>query len=254
VKGNNEQLDLLFLPTTPFGFKYLLVAVDLATNEFDIEQIKNKEPSTILKAYQKMFKRKYIESPKVTVTTDGGNEFKGVFGNWLEDNAIFHRTTIPDRHKQTGNVESLNKQLGRLIIGYLNMKEIESGKTQKNWLGIIDTIRKELNKIRKHGIPADINSFVYPHANPVVKDKKGKESFINPKYKVNDMVYYKSEVPLDGLGRKQPTKQFRTADYRWNKDPKKITKIFYYSPPINYRYQLSGLKNVSYTEAELKPA
>ncbi len=52
------------------------MAVDLATNEFDIEQIKNKEPSTILKACQKMFKRKYIESPKVTVTTDGGNELK----------------------------------------------------------------------------------------------------------------------------------------------------------------------------------
>jgi hypothetical protein len=131
VKGNNQQLDLLFLPTTPFGYKYLLVAVDLATNEFDIEKIKNKEPSTILAAYKKMFKRTYIEKPKATLTTDKGKEFMGEFSEWLNENGIFHRMTLPDRHKQTANVESLNRQLGRLINGYLNNKEIETGKTQK---------------------------------------------------------------------------------------------------------------------------
>ena len=43
----NFMIDILDLPTAPFGFKYLLVCCDIATDEFDIEQMKNK----ILKLY-----------------------------------------------------------------------------------------------------------------------------------------------------------------------------------------------------------
>ena len=38
----NLMADLLFLPTTKKGYKYLLVVVDLATNEFDLEPLKDK--------------------------------------------------------------------------------------------------------------------------------------------------------------------------------------------------------------------
>ena len=37
-------------------------------------------------------------------------------------------------------------------------------------------------------------------------------------------------------------------------EPKTIEEIYYYSPPINYRYKLSDLNNVSYTENQLKKA
>ena len=37
-----------------------------------------------------------------------------------------------------------------------------------------------------------------------------------PKYKVGDLVYYRSEVPLDAFGNKQNTSNFRMGDYRWN--------------------------------------
>jgi len=50
VEDWNMMADLLFLPTAKFGFKYLFCIVDLATDEFDIEPIKNKEPATVLKA------------------------------------------------------------------------------------------------------------------------------------------------------------------------------------------------------------
>jgi len=39
IANYNYMADLLFLPTASFGYKYLLVMVDLATDEFDIEQI-----------------------------------------------------------------------------------------------------------------------------------------------------------------------------------------------------------------------
>ena len=38
--------DTLYLPIAIFGYKYLFVVVDLATNKFDVETIKNKESET----------------------------------------------------------------------------------------------------------------------------------------------------------------------------------------------------------------
>jgi hypothetical protein len=42
--------DLLELPETKKGFKYLLVVVDLATDEFDIEPITNNKSLTVVDA------------------------------------------------------------------------------------------------------------------------------------------------------------------------------------------------------------
>ena len=253
IEGNNQQLDILYLPTSTFGYKYLLVAVDLATDEFDIEPLKTLSASSCLNGYRNMFQRGHIYKPKATVTTDGGSEFKGVFNSWLKENNIFHRVVVPDRHTQTSNVESMNRTLGRLIMGHLNSLEIKKGKPQTSWISIINTIRDKLNKIRKIKVPKDINSYEYPHFDPIVQKGK-KQIYLEPKYKIGDSVYYLSEVPLTALGKKQPTKTFRMGDRKWAMEPKTIEDIYYYSPPVNYRYKLSDLNNVSYTENQLKKA
>jgi hypothetical protein len=251
IEDNNHQLDILHLPTTKFGYKYLLVAVDLATDEFDIEPLKQITSVTCLNAYQNMIQREYIRKPKASVSTDGGPEFKGVFNDWLKKNQLFHKVGIPDRHSQMANVESLNRSLGRLIMGYLNKLELKTGKTQTSWLAIVETIRKQLNKIRKKKVPKNINSYEYPHFDPF-EIKNGKEIYIKAKYKLGDLVYYLSEVPLTALGKKQPTKNFREGDRRYHIEPKKIEEIYFYSKPVHYRYKLTGLNNVSYTEDQLK--
>jgi hypothetical protein len=51
--------DLLELPETKKGFKYLLVVVDLATDEFDIEPMTNNKSLTVVDAMKRIFKRKY---------------------------------------------------------------------------------------------------------------------------------------------------------------------------------------------------
>ncbi len=250
IPNNNQQLDILYLPTTRFGYKYLLTAVDLATNACDFEPLKSKTPLAVLNAYREMNQREYIRRAKVTITTDAGLEFKGVFEHFLTEHNIFHRIGIPDRHKQTGNVENLNKQLGRLINGYLNAIEEKTHVTAKNWLPILFKIRDALNKIRIIKTPSNINSYVYP----VIDGTNSENKFVEPKFKVGDNVYYKSEVPLNALGNKQNTKQFRVGDYRYNKNPKKIVKVLMYPKPVLYRYVLDGLPNVSYVESELRKA
>ena len=53
IANYNFMCDLLFLPTAQMGYKYLLVIVDLASDKFDIEPIKNKDSSTVLNAMKK---------------------------------------------------------------------------------------------------------------------------------------------------------------------------------------------------------
>ena len=242
VEDYNFMADLLMLPETKKKFKYLLVVVDLANNDFDIEPMKNKEPSSTLTALKTMFTRKYIKKPEASIRTDGGSEFKGIFDKYLYDQSIMHKVAEPSRHKQMANVENLNRQLGRLFNGYMNRKEEETGEVYREWDDVLDIVRKELNEF-KH---KDIKD-VYTH-------KYSVPSYEKSKYEVGDLVYHISEVPLSALGHKQPTDKFREGDYRWVLVPRKIVDVLPYPGKVANRYILDTKPNVSYAEYELKPA
>ena len=237
--GYNAMADLLFLPETKTKYKYLLTMVDLWSNRFDMEPLRTKEPKEVLDAMETIFKRKYLKEPKASLRTDNGNEFKGVFHKWLYDHNILQRVSEPYRHQQLSNVENLNKQLGRILNGYMNMMETKSGKPFKEWTDILDTIRKDLNKTRTK---TDLNPYKDVMIPPTLND---------PIYKVGDLVVRKLERPQNALGKNQNTLQFRVGDIRWDvHNPRKIIKIVFY--PNNVRYILDGLPNVSYTNVELK--
>ena len=239
----NMMADLLFLPQTKEGFKYLLVVVDLATDEFDMEPLKNKESVTTLDALKEIFKRQYVHLPKATLATDQGTEFKGVFHKYLYDESVFHKQGLTARHQQVANIESLNRQLGRIFNGYMNTKEQETAKVYKEWTDIIDVVREDLNKYRKKQ-EKDIFTHVYPAINANIKAK----------YKIGDIVHRILEEPKNALGKKQSTSNFRMGDYRYDTIPRKITKIFYYSGQNPIRYMLDTLDNVTYAENELLPS
>jgi hypothetical protein len=188
--GYNEMADLLMLPTTKQGYRYILSVVDIWSNYCDIEPMKTKTASETLKALQKIFKRHYVAQPKASLKTDGGHEFKDVFDKWLKDHHIAHLVNLPDRHSQLANVENLNRQVGRIIMTYLTAKSIELGHDYNEWLSIVPTIRDELNKMKTH--PKDQNPFTYPMGTINVQAPN--------KYKVGDIIYRPLEVPesIDG--------------------------------------------------------
>lgn len=248
------------------GYKYLLVCVDLATDKFDIEPLKTKDPDETLSALKTIWSRPYVKKPYASIRADNGSEFKGSFMNYCYNESILLKFGYPDRHKQQANVERLNRTLAELINGYLNSQEIKTKKKATNWIEILPTIRKELNKIREKD-PSEIKQANFD--NLILKDNIKSEDIgvvdstrplarekhvynqILPKYKVGDEVHVKYEVPHDALGQKQNTKIFRSGDYRLEKEKRRIVKILYYPPPINYRYLVSGRPNVSYVEQEL---
>jgi hypothetical protein len=241
IEDYNFMADLLYLPDDN-GFKYCLVVVDLASDEFDIEQIKDKESSTILKALKTMFERDFIKKPYASIKTDSGSEFKGIFHKYLYDESIYHSIALTGRHKQMSNVESLNKQLGRIFNGYMNMMELRTHKAYTNWTKIINFVRKRLNKARKKKLPK------YPF-------KVHMDIFRGPlesTYKVGDIIYRKLETPENALGQKLKGPNFRMGDFRFDTIPRKIKKVLEYSGKIPYRYILDGFENVSYTAKELK--
>jgi hypothetical protein len=240
----NFMADLLQLPKTKEGYHMLLVVVDLATHEFDIEPIKTKTPDQILKGFQEIFKRQYLKKPFASIQTDGGGEFKGAFEKYLIENKIWHNITVSGRHTQNSMVESLNRIIGRLLMGYMNTKEEESGKAFREWTEAVPFIREKLNEFRKVD-PPDMFTHI---------GKINNFAVLHPKYNKGDIVLYALEKPLDALGKKQSTDNFREGDYRWSRVPKKIVDVLYMEGAIPFRYILEGMANVSFTEKQLKPS
>ena len=236
--GFNEMADLLMLPVTKEGYRYILSVVDIWSNYFDIEPMKTKTAKATLDALLAIFKRHYVSIPKASMSTDNGTEFKEVFNKWLIDHNIYHKLCLPDRHKQLANVENLNRQVGKIIMTYLTNKEIEIGKPYHEWMGIIPDIRKELNKFKTH--PENLNPFTTPLG--TVDTTKP------PKYQVGELVHYALSKPDNAYGK------FRSGDRRFSIDTKKISFILYYSSSNPYRYLIDGVPNVSFAEAELIPA
>lgn len=263
VKNYNAMCDLLFLPTAK-NYKYLFVIVDLATNLFDIEQLKTKNPDEILKAMKKCFTREYVKKPEYTIKTDSGNEFKGVFQKYLYDESIFHKVAPANHHEGMGNIDNLCKQIGRIIMAYLNKKELETKKKYNDWLPIVPIIRKELNEYRDNSknLPKKLNSYEYPTPNDTIeysiKKKDEILTFHKPiksKFKIGDWVYHYLDHPENALGKKQNTKQRRAGDFNFSRTPLQIEKIFVYGSkgPL-YRYKLNSINNVSFTEKQLMKA
>lgn len=236
----NFMADLLYLPETKEKYKYLLVVVDIASNEFDIEPLKTKESKDVAQAFKTMMKRNHLNYPTI-IRTDPGTEFRDKFDKMLNENGVLHKLSLPKRHKQMSNVESLNKTLARLFNGYMNQKEKKTGKVYKEWTDILDKVRTELNEIRKIEITKDVSEYDTPFFNPS-KDSK---------FKVGDMVHEKLDYPENMLGKKQPTENFRIGDVKYSMVPKKIEKVIYMLDEPYYRYMLSGIKNASYSEYEL---
>lgn len=238
VEDLNMSADLLFLPTTKNNEKYLLVIVDLATDEFDMEPLKSKEPDAILKAMKLIFSRKYLNRPEASFLTDDGNEFKGSVKKYLYDVNIFHRVALPGRHKQNSNVESLNNILGRFFNGYMNTKEIKLNKTYREWTDIVNVLRVELNKIRRKKMPLNPRTVIYDFP----------DTSHEPEFEVGNYVHRALDKPRNALNEQQ-SGNFRQGDFRFDPIPRKIIKLLYY--PAGYRYIISGIPNASYAEFEL---
>lgn len=236
----NFMSDVLHLPTDKKGYKYLLVVIDLATDEFDIQPMKNEDSKTTLSAMKTMFKRKHINKPYASLRTDGGSSFKKDVAKYLYNESIIHKVALAGRHSQVSSVESLNKTLGRLFNGYMNNIELRTGKVYREWTDIVDVVREELNAIRKKELKE--KDYVIPDLSTP------------PKFKEGDMVYRQLDRPRNALNENLKTDQFREGDFRYDPIAVKVKQLLHYDGDVPYRYLLEGISNASFAEHQLMKA
>ena len=280
IEGLNFEADLQYFPTDKKGYHLLLVICDLASDAFDIEPLKNKDAKTILQAFNTILHRGLIKvnDKTASIRTDNGTEFKSLFDEQLWKQNILHSVGQPYRHKQTANVESLNRQLARLMNGYMNAMEKKTHKPYREWTDIVDYVRKELNNIRmkktettsgfiQNAIKEGKQKFSDYLKQPIKTVKKittgdGDQNIPDlyktlvrkPKFNVGDLVHVKLDYPENALGYKQNTPFFRMGDYRFTKFAKPIMQVLPYDR--GYRYIVGDNKNkpnynVSYAQNEL---
>ena len=230
----NYQADLLFLPTTKEGYKYLLVVTDVWTRSFDIEPLKDKLSDNVKKAYHKMLKRSYLRPP-IFMKTDNGGEFSKM----TKDDDTIHLRGLAYRHQNQASVERLNQSLGRLFNGYMNKVEEKNGTTYREWTDILDFVRKELNKVRFR------KPVAAPQTNGVLDMSK------TPKYEPGTLVHRRLDYPENALGVKQSTASFRVGDYRYDRHPRKVILIRQMKEKPWFRYMVEGIPETTYAPWEL---
>ena len=154
----NYMSDILFLPTAKYGFKYLLIVLDIATRQFDCEKLKNKDSTVVLKGFKKICSNSdYLTIPKYSLITDSGSEFNLLF-KIIYIMSIFHKTVPKGNHTALSPIDNLCYQLGKILNDYMSSVEIQTGKVYRQWPDILDTVIIEMNKIRKRELP-DKNEF-----------------------------------------------------------------------------------------------
>jgi transposase InsO family protein len=240
----NYMSDLIEMPTTSKGFKWLLVMLDLATNEFDIEAMKSKTADSTLNAFKLIIKRGILKLPEISLKTDNGTEFLGSFRKFLTDHGVMHKTSLPYRKQQMGPVESLNKTVARILMTFINDKSVELGKDYYDWTDILDIVREEVNSYRKR----DLNK---------LKEYQSKRFFDpteagEPEFQVGDYVHWKMDRPTDIRGTPINDSKFRMGDRIFSLETRKIVDILCYPSKPYYRYKLQDMVNVSYSASELK--
>lgn len=241
------QADVLHLPTSSSGNKYLLVVLDLGTHLFDIEPLQVLNAKECLSALKEIQERAYIgelEEPE-KITTDAGAEFQGSFNDYLRNRNIFHRFTSAGRSNQLASINNLCKQLGRLFMGYLNQANENNKKGTKAIYSdlddIIETVRKELNEFRKVKLPKHPTLYKYEVFNPDSESK----------FQVGDYVNRRFDKNQDVFGYKWSDHRTRAGDYTIDKVSRRIEKIIYMNDKPYYRYILEGLPNIAFYDYQL---
>ena len=242
-----HQADILFLPTSQFGFKYCLVCVDVYNSKIDAVAIKDKNSNTIVKALEKIYVENEILELPITIQFDNGKEFNNKevksLMKKLETNIKF---TLTNRHRQNAVVEKANKRLGSLILKFQAENELIKKKKSTAWHIHLPKLIEFLN----NNVKVNTNKYD-PYA-----DVAGNKEFIEL-LSIGDLVHKILDYPIRANDDKRVGSTFRSGDIRWTKDKFKIIHIIL-NPKMPVMYMLNKLDkpdkidgSVAYTRNQL---
>lgn len=227
------QADLLYLPEDA-GYKYALVVVDCANHAMDAVPLRDKNANTVLNAFEKVFKGKYLKAPKFSMEVDDGKEFKGSVQSFFKQKGIILRMGKPYRHRQQAVVEWMNYIIGKILFMLMSIDELQTGHLSKLWVKDLPDVIESINK----------NLTVDPRT---PKERNIREDALP----VGTLVRYALDAPIQVAGEEKLIGKFRAGDIRYSVKPVKIEKIFF-RPDQPLLYALEGNKTNTYTRDQLQ--
>ena len=229
-----QQADVLYLPTSQFGYKYAFVIVDVATTKMDAIPIKNKTPQDIINALKKVYITHNILELPYIIQFDNGTEFKGDIKKYLNNLGFSVRYTKTNRHRQNSIVESRNKLLGTLILKYQGIKELQTKTKSTEWHKYIDEFVAFMNnKVVK---PKPINMSLDITGN--IKKSSTDIEILSLHQQVRKILDY----PINSYNNKKVDSKFRAGDIRWSKEIYFIKHIIL-NPNMPPMYMLNKLNH-----------
>jgi len=249
--GIVQQADVLYLQKDG-RYKFALVVVDVATGKTAARPITAVASTQVVKAFKSIYAKGDLELPQVMIQTDGGPEFKGLTQDYFEKHKILIRYGKPHRSRQQAFAENRNWIIGKMISLHQHSKEF-ADKAQnpdkkirltRKWVHLLPLIVKTINETLTHAPykPSKTDANV-----PVCK--KTRRINTCALLKVGQRVRVILDVPRD-TNDKILFGKFRAGDRRWSMEIHTIENVIIKptQPPL---YQVSGIKQVAYTKAQL---
>ena len=144
--GVFQICDLLYLPHDAFGYKYLLVIIDVFNKLCDAEPLKVRDHNATLKAFETIYSRGILLIPDV-LQADAGSEFKGLAQDKLfKEDQTRIKYALPNRHRQQSLIERKNKEIGSTIIKFQTAQELLHNKIVKGWVKHLPDLIKAINE------------------------------------------------------------------------------------------------------------
>jgi hypothetical protein len=224
------------------GYKYLMVAVDIATGTCDAEPLKYKYPFIVRDALKRIYSRSSLITPH-EIEVDAGNEFRGEFEEYF--NSVSHvRRKKAGRHRAQSVVEGVNSLLSKIIQTRMVSEELVNQESSYEWIEEIPDIIVVVNKHFYHPpYEIDLENHI-----PIKVKENTLAANILP---IGTPVRIQLDNPVDAVKTKRLNGSFRIGDIRWENKVKEITQV-YLRPDFPPMYEVDNDNNVAYTRNQLQ--
>lgn len=229
-----HEADILYLPTSQFGFKYALMVCDVFNAKLDAVALKEIGSSDIIKGFTTIYKDHDILDYPLRIQMDRGKEFynKDV-KDFFKTKKIDTKYTLTNRHRQNGAIEKQNFRLANLILQFQAHKELKNKKKSTGWHNHLTEFIKFLNELsdkafKKHYKPYDNNVDIASNDVMVKMLDEG------------DRVLKVLDYPIRAFDKKRVigSDKFRAGDVRWSDHIYKIMHIIV-NPNMPILYMLN---------------
>jgi hypothetical protein len=219
IPNSTHQIDTLMLPEdSKTKFKYLLVVTDVYNRMTDAEPMLNKNSETTKDSLIKIYKRKFLKTP-LQIICDNGTEFKGVFKKYFKSLNVYVKSLPTGKH--LGIVDRRMQIIGNAIMRTQAKIEMETKKTNTDWVSNIKKIIELLNQYSKQQVISQSEPFNEDGLIDEIKFNK-KNEIVQIGTEVFKILYY----PVDNANNKKKLHgKFRTGDKRFESKMSIITGI-----------------------------